>query len=872
MNDRLRYAFEQATEATMESRVGFESSLLKSFMRRQSAGRTVPLGGIALGGKVEGMFVENEILVNARNTAALDFLADRCGGEVMPARPLPEPPRSLRGAQRRDIDPERLPQTLTVKIRGDDVALDPVLKLARHADARTMQLSSNAAAGTLAASLLLRERNLGGGLNVAGVQTAFPLLSAAESAAAGNPYTWAQYTGKSQVTRAWQLCQALDNVRSMRAPIFIAILDMGFDNSANVDFPIFQFNLTNEGASALGAAPAPNYAWHGIAVAGVAAAAVNNMQGAAGVAGIPVGAANQPVARPFLFRTNIVISEIYRCLNCCVWWGIDVLNMSFRKTWPKILLPLDGDWEDNFQFAHDQGLIMVTGAGNDGKELPDFVTFPATRTPGVITVGALDTNADPNLNYNVPRGDSNYGSSVDVWAPGTNLQTVPTPGGGTFSTFNQTSAAAPFVAGIAALMKSANPSLRPPDIKHILRETAWTNSPNSRSNRIVNAYQAVLRGINHALPPGIFEEPNDNPATAKPMVQPAPNTFRPSGETVVSNGYDWDYHRFTTSEYADIVATLTFVQPLSSVVMELIPESDIVALGSLTDNRAPGSQTISLLQAPPGNYLLKVRSAMPNYYRLNVATTPRPLTPDIFENNNTKERAARIHLRNFGVGDALGIHFFYQGAYEANIQSPADVDWYHIVDIHALVLTYPVCQILNSDAPLEVRLYMPDGSLANTWLNVRSMNVRLPEPECWVEIRAPKATRYSVHFGYMLNKSALPNPNQEPDIHVIPDWWPDPPFVLKDWEKWFEVVIDENLRQHGVLQLDSDKPLQWDLLAPDLTVLRSGVKANGSAETVNVRDLVPGKYLLRIGRQGHAAARFAPSQRGDVKFSVGPGF
>ena len=107
------------------------------------------------------------------------------------------------------------------------------------------------------------------------------------------------------------------------------------------------------------------------------------------------------------------------------------------------------------------------------------------------------------------------------------------------------------------------------------------------------------------------------------------------------------------------------------------------------------------------------------------------------------------------------------------------------------------------------------------------------------------------------------------DLHVIPDWWPDPRFVLKDWEKWFEVVIDEGLRQHGSLELESDKALQWDLLATDWTVLRSGVKTNGAAATVYVRDLAPGKYLLRVARDGHAAARFAPMSRGDVRFSVG---
>ncbi len=855
----------------MKSCAAFESELLQSYMRHQSVGRSCPLAGIALGGKVEGMFVENEILVNARDTATLDFLVDRLGGEVVAAKPLPDRPREMHGAPRRDIDPARLPQMVTVKIRGDDVPLDTVLKLAKRDEARDLQLSSNAAAGTLAASLLLRQQNLGGGLNVAGVSTGFPLLNATEASGAGDPYAWAQYAGKSQVARAWQLCQALDNVRSMRTPIFIAILDMGFDNAGSVDYPMLQFNLTNEGASALGAAPKGS-AWHGTAVAGVAAAAVNNKLGAAGVAGIPVGAANQAVGLPFLFRTDIVISEIYRCLNCCVWWGIDVLNMSFRKTWPKLLLPIHRDWDSNFQFAHDQGLIMVTGAGNDGEELPDFVTFPATRTPGVITVGALDANTNPSLDYNVPRGDSNYGSSVDVWAPGTNLMTVPVPGSGSFSTVNGTSAASPFVAGIAALLKSANPALRPDDIRQILRETAWTDSPNGRSNRIVNAYQAVLRALNFALPPGTFEEPNDNPATAKGMRQPTPTTFKPWGETTVSNGKDVDYHRFAITAYSDIVVTLAFVQPLSKVLIELIPDSDILALGSLTDSQKPGLQQITLLQAAPGNYLMKVRSSMPNYYQLTVTTTPRPLGPDIFETNDTKARAALIHLRKVNFADRLGLHTFYQGAYDANIQTPADVDWFHVVDIGALTLTQPVCQILNSDVPLDVRLYLPDGSLGNTFVNVRTVKIVLPAPQCWLEIRAAKATRYAINFGYILDKSKLPNPNQVPDLHVIPDWWPDPPFVLKDWEKWFEVVIDEGLRRHGSLELESDKPLQWDLLATDRTALRSGVKRNEAAATVDVRDLAPGKYWLRVGRDGHAAARFAPMSRGDVSFSIGPGF
>ena len=65
---------------------------------------------------------------------------------------------------------------------------------------------------------------------------------------------------------------------------------------------------------------------------------------------------------------------------------------------------------------------MIAAAGNDGENLPTiFTILPATRTPGVITVGALDADGA------TARGDSNYGSSVDVWAPGTSIHTVADP-------------------------------------------------------------------------------------------------------------------------------------------------------------------------------------------------------------------------------------------------------------------------------------------------------------------------------------------------------------------------------------------------------------------------------------------------------------
>ena len=843
---------------------GYENSLLGGYMRHQSAIRRKPLGGMSMNGRLAGMFVENELLVNQRDADAIAYLVDKLGGEVVEPAPMPERPQALCGLPTRDI--RDMPKMLKVRIKGGDVPLDALDRRLACRQATDFKVSSREGAGTLAAALLLRELGLGGQLNFAGNTNDFPLSSSTEAfPGETDAYQWPEYNGKSNITKAWQLCQALDNVRSMRNPVFIGVIDCGFAFVAPTDFATGPaFNLTNPGASILGPTDIGNYAFHGSGVTGIAAAVVNNSVGAGGVGGLPVGPARLPVAMPFMFSTHIDSDEIYSCLARCVAWGIEVLNMSISITIPNILSDFWSDWDDYFRIAHERGLIVIAAAGNDGENLPDDLTIlPATRTPGVITVGAM--NADGAT----ARGDSNYGSSVDVWAPGTNIHTVADP-------FNPqvkltgTSAAAPIVAGVAALMKSANSSLTPDDVKRILRDTAWQD-PAVRANRILNAYQAVLGAINNALPPGTFEEPNNTQGTAKQMVIAAPNLLQPLGETTLSNGFDWDFHRFDTTEYADITVVLNYVRPLGGVGMELLPDDpDTLAFENASDISNPGRQVITLRQAPPGGYVVKVRGGAPNYYTLRVILAPRPLAPDGFENNNTRATAAEVRLRTATKYDLLGAHIFYQGGYDANIQNPADVDWYHVTDIGDRALCYPCCQ-LDSDAPLDVTLYGPDGT-SRLFPQIKFLNLRLPKPECWIEVRSARATRYSIAFTYMLDKDQLPDPHQLPDIEIIPDWWPDPPFQLRQWEKWFEITVNEELRQHGSLELKGDGGLTWDLLTPERTVLKSGPAQSDGRQMLDVRDLAPGKYLLRVGRDIPAAARFAPAQTRKLSFRVGPAF
>ena len=50
----------------------------------------------------------------------------------------------------------------------------------------------------------------------------------------------------------------------------------------------------------------------------------------------------------------------------------------------------------------------------------------------------------------------------------------------------------------------------------------------------------------------------------------------------------------------------------------------------------------------------------------------------------------------------------------------------------------------------------PMAYLVNTYVQVRTLDIHVLEPESSIEVRAAKATRYSIFIGYMLDKSQLP--------------------------------------------------------------------------------------------------------------------
>lgn len=114
------------------------------------------------------------------------------------------------------------------------------------------------------------------------------------------------------------------------------------------------------------------------------------------------------------------------------------------------------------------GISVVAASGNEGYS--NAMAAPAC-IPNVISVGATD-NQDKHWE------DSNAASFLDLVAPGVDItSSVP---GNYYGQFTGTSQAAPHVAGTIAIMRSATPTLSVPQIRSILRNSAyWVSSMNT---------------------------------------------------------------------------------------------------------------------------------------------------------------------------------------------------------------------------------------------------------------------------------------------------------------------------------------------------------------------------------------------------------
>ncbi len=115
--------------------------------------------------------------------------------------------------------------------------------------------------------------------------------------------------------------------------------------------------------------------------------------------------------------------------------------------------------------AINAGVTFVVAAGNSNA---NACNYSPARVANAITVGST-TSTDARSSF------SNYGSCVDIFAPGSSITSAWYTSDTATNTISGTSMATPHVAGAAALYKQAFPSATPATIRNALVSNSTTN-------------------------------------------------------------------------------------------------------------------------------------------------------------------------------------------------------------------------------------------------------------------------------------------------------------------------------------------------------------------------------------------------------------
>lgn len=251
--------------------------------------------------------------------------------------------------------------------------------------------------------------------------------------------------------------------------------------------------------------------YHGTHVAGIAAAVTNNK---IGIASIGFNCSIMPVKVSRNDKRDPQQGEPY------VYYGPEGIQYAADHGAKVINCSWGGYGYSQFEqetinYAISKGALVVAAAGNENKKEP---FYPASYN-GVLSVGWLDSD-DKKAIYGNSAG-SNYGYTLDVFAPGTSIiSTWPLISGEKYKSISGSSMASPHVAGLAALVFSRFPNYTPLQVAERIRMTSddiYSKNPDSLYYLLgrgkINAYKAVkdtnlvsVRAINFKF----IDKPNEN--------------------------------------------------------------------------------------------------------------------------------------------------------------------------------------------------------------------------------------------------------------------------------------------------------------------------------------------------------------------------
>jgi type VII secretion-associated serine protease mycosin len=234
------------------------------------------------------------------------------------------------------------------------------------------------------------------------------------------------------------------------------------------------------------------WARHGTAMAGIVAAHGHGLGNESGVLGIAPEAKILPV-RVILEGSDKAREKARNSRGTALAQGIrwaadqgaDVINLSLGDD-SESAHPDAGE-DAAVQYALAKGIVVVASAGNGGEK-GDHISYPAAY-PGVIAVTAVD-----RFGTHAPFSTRRWYATVS--APGVDI-VIADPDRRYYQGWG-TSAAAAFVSGAAALVRSAYPGLTPAQVKKLLTDTARSGPKGGRDDAkgygIVDPAAAITAG------------------------------------------------------------------------------------------------------------------------------------------------------------------------------------------------------------------------------------------------------------------------------------------------------------------------------------------------------------------------------------------
>ncbi|QSX76577.1 S8 family serine peptidase [Lysobacter arenosi] len=248
-----------------------------------------------------------------------------------------------------------------------------------------------------------------------------------------------------------------------------------------------------------GSHAAQGSSWHGTHVAGTIAAVTNNAKGVAGVAYgakiVPVrvlgtcGGYDSDIADAITWASGGTVSGVPANAN-----PAEVINLSLGGSGA-----CGTTTQTAINGAVGRGTTLVIAAGNDNTNVSN--ASPANCNNVIAVASITSTGARSSF--------SNYGSLIDIAAPGSNILSTlntgaTTPGSETYASYNGTSMATPHVAGVVALIQSvATTPKTPAQVETLIKGnvTAFPSTPSQPIGPGILNAKAVVDATNGTTPP-----------------------------------------------------------------------------------------------------------------------------------------------------------------------------------------------------------------------------------------------------------------------------------------------------------------------------------------------------------------------------------